>query len=65
MLSKNACPDDFVQSLSLFAHALDDNNYKQPSSELPKNDEAIKFLKDQISVLERWEATNEAALKRE
>lgn len=54
----------------LLAHALDDDTYKLweatiKRGELPKYDEAINFLKDRVSVLERWEATNEAAPKRD
>ncbi|XP_038116869.1 uncharacterized protein LOC119769052 [Culex quinquefasciatus] len=53
----------------LLAHALDDVTYKLwegtiKRGELPKYDEAIKFLKDRVFVLERWEATKKAATKR-
>lgn len=50
----------------LLTHALDEDTYKfweatVKRGELPKYDEAVKFLKGRISVLERWESTKEAA----
>lgn len=52
----------------LLAHALDDATYKLwkatiKRGELPNYEAAIQFLKDRVSVLERWEKTNEAAPK--
>ncbi|XP_052567505.1 uncharacterized protein LOC128093784 [Culex pipiens pallens] len=52
----------------ILAHALDEGTYKQweatiKRGELPKYEAAIQFLKDRVSVLERWEATNKSVPK--